>query len=83
MSSRLSTVEVLAAGFAGGQWVRVRFERYGRTLLHLGGPVATAVPLLVRYRGSKRKALRMVERLKLHGHNRVKVQRMPKEKTKP
>lgn len=70
-----AVVEVLAVGFAG-ELLPVRFPPYGRVLVGPWGHVSPACPLVVRWKGSRRRAERMVERLRRHGHQRVKVRKM-------
>lgn len=83
MGNRWATVELKVLGFgppAEAERYRAWVPYRCRTVHAVCGQVATNVPILVLYRGQKRVALRMRDRLRRNGYRHVLVQRAPKKK---
>jgi len=72
------TVRLVALAFGSVQ-VRAWVPRYRRVVWTVCGPVSKAVPLVIYYRGSRRRALKFQKRLELHGY-RVRVRREARER---
>lgn len=75
--SRRPTVLRIVGIMPDGREYRLFFLPRGRVLCCLAGPVGIGVPIVVRYRGSRKKALRLKERIRQKGFRKVSVRRLP------
>lgn len=73
-----ASVQVQALGYDQQQRLPVYAPRHARQLYGVFGPVARSVPVVLTYRGKKRQALYLVERLKRWGYADVRMQREKK-----
>lgn len=78
--SRTATLLRITGVMPDGREYPLFFPRFGRVLCSLAGPYGASVPVVIRYRGSRRQALRLAERIKKKGFRRVTIRRLFREK---